>query len=685
MKILVVTSYNNGQVAPFVSEQVEGLRREGVKCDYFMLVGKGASGYLSNLKPLKEKIEKFNPDIIHAHYGLSGLLAKLKRKVPVVTTYHGSDTRGLRNRLLSTICSLLSRQNVFVSQRTHIPVARKKCHIIPCGVDTTLFVPRDKAESRSNLSLPQEQPLILFAGAYTDPVKNADLARAALRQVPNARLIELRGYSREQTAMLFSAVDLLLLTSLSEGSPQVVKEALACNCPIVSVDVGDVAWQTNGIDGCVIVPHNADIIAVAVKDCLTRGSRSMGRSRIFERGLDNNSVVKKIKNIYDKAKIHEHQSIVSKCSALTDTIECEETTARETITPLSGETEVLCITENNIDNLADEWDNLYAESPYSTVFQSRPFFKFMKTLHFWKPFGFAVKEDGKLQGVIIGFIQSEGGKIKRHFTRRAIVNGGPMLAKEITDVSLAALLNTCAKVLRRKAIYVETRNLKDYSNVGNAFKISQYKYCPHYNFLLKLDHELDSTHLFHSSIKRDLKTAYRQEVRIEQNPSIEDIREFYTLLHQLYSSRVKTPLFPWKFFEEAYRCPLFHYTIVKTPQGRVIAGMLIAITHGRSGHEWFIAHDPSAQKNLYPSAVAYDAAINYCYTNGLPLFDFMGAGRPNDGGYGVRDYKAKFGGELVEQGRFLRILNYPLYALGYFGVKIIRRSGRNRRFTNSLR
>ena len=125
MKILVVASNNRNSFAPFVMEQVESLRSIGCVVELFGIVGKGVKGYLSSLPELKQKINEFNPDVIHAHFGLCGLLANLQRIVPVVTTYHGCDINNIKLRPLSLPSLILSKYNIFVSKNqknnsTHI-------------------------------------------------------------------------------------------------------------------------------------------------------------------------------------------------------------------------------------------------------------------------------------------------------------------------------------------------------------------------------------------------------------------------------------------------------------------------------------------------------------------------------------------------------------------------------------
>ena len=196
-----------------------------------------------HLPQLKRTIEECKPDAVHAHYGLSGLFANLQRRVPVVTTYHGSDINDKRVLPFSKMAMRLSAWNIFVSQKTlEIAKPKKKHNLLPCGIDLTELQLTEKQEARRKMHLSLGKKFILFAGAFDNAVKNAQLAQEAIAQLddPNLELLELKGYSREEVTLLMCAADAFLMTSYAEGSPQVIKEAMACGCPIVSVDVGDV-------------------------------------------------------------------------------------------------------------------------------------------------------------------------------------------------------------------------------------------------------------------------------------------------------------------------------------------------------------------------------------------------------------------------------------------------------------
>ena len=301
MKVLIVASYNKNRFAPFIQEQADALAKVGCEIGYFGIRGKGVSGYLKQLPELKRKIKEFQPDIIHAHYGLSGLLANLQRRIPVVTTYHGSDINNTKARRFSKIAMKMSAYNVFVSQKT-LDLAKPKRNfvLLPCGINLEDYPVIDKLEARKQMGLDVQKKYVLFAGAFDNAVKNAPLAQQAVALLPDVELLELKGYSRQQVALLMQAVDCFLMTSFTEGSPQVIKEAMACGCPIVSVDVGDVKERIEGLGGCWIVP---DYCEENVTDRLRKAMRfkgkSDGRNRIIYDNLTNESVASRLFQIYE--------------------------------------------------------------------------------------------------------------------------------------------------------------------------------------------------------------------------------------------------------------------------------------------------------------------------------------------------------------------------------------------------
>lgn len=304
MRILVIGSFNKGSFAPFIVEQVEALKKQGCDIEFFGLQGKGLKGYLSNLPGLKRKIKEFRPNVIHAHYGLSGLLANLQRGVSVVTTYHGSDINDKVILRFSKKAMFLSAWNIFVSKKTlDIAKPKKRFSLLPCGIDFSELQLTDKVEARKKMHLGANKHYILFAGAFDNTVKNASLAKEALTFLENkeVELLELKGYFRDEVTLIMCAVDAFLMTSVSEGSPQVIKEAMACGCPIVSVDVGDVKERIAGIDGCFVAEtRDPQEIAELLKKAMAFDGKTNGRDKIIADGLDNRLVAERLLEIYQR-------------------------------------------------------------------------------------------------------------------------------------------------------------------------------------------------------------------------------------------------------------------------------------------------------------------------------------------------------------------------------------------------
>ena len=304
MKTLIVASYNKSRFAPFILEQAEALRRIGCEVEWFGLEGKGLKGYLRNLPLLRRKVHECQPDVIHAHYGLSGLFANLQRRIPVVTTYHGSDINDNKVLPFSKMAMRLSAWNIFVSPKTMgIVRPKKKFTLLPCGIDLCDLQLIEKTEARQKMGLDAHKRFVLFAGAFDNKVKDAPLAKetVALLNDKNVDLLELKGYTRDEVTLLMCAVDAFLMTSFTEDSPQVIKEAMACGCPIVSEDVGDVRERIEGVDGCYVAQtRETKELVELLKKALRFEGKTKGRERIITDGLDNSHVAKRLMGIYQK-------------------------------------------------------------------------------------------------------------------------------------------------------------------------------------------------------------------------------------------------------------------------------------------------------------------------------------------------------------------------------------------------
>ena len=303
MKILVVASYNKNRFAPFIVEQANVLNGMGCEVSFYGLQGKGFHGYLRNLSVLKRRIKEEKPDVVHAHYGLSGLLANLQRSIPVVITYHGSDINDKKVLPFSKLAMRVSAWNIFVSRKTmEIAKPKRKFMLLPCGIDLTELQLTERQVARKQMHLDVDKKYILFAGAFDNAVKNAPLAKEAVAQLddPDVELLELKGYSRDEVTLLMCAADAFLMTSFTEGSPQVIKEAMACGCPIVSVDVGDVKDRVAGVEGCFVAnSRDPKELTEWLLKAMQYEGKTNGREKIVTDGLDNCMVAAKLIELYN--------------------------------------------------------------------------------------------------------------------------------------------------------------------------------------------------------------------------------------------------------------------------------------------------------------------------------------------------------------------------------------------------
>ena len=308
----------------------------------------------------------------------------------------------------------------------------------------------------------------------------------------------------------------------------------------------------------------------------------------------------------------------------------------------------------------------------ATWFQTEAAYLFFVSLPtMMRPFAYGVAEDGVLKGVVVGFVTVEKDAFRQFFMRRAIINGGPLLAEDISTEALRLLLRRLREEVSKEAIYIEMRNFNDYSRWKDRFEACGFAYQPHLNFHLDCSEEAVIQRNMHESRRRQLRKGLASGAVIEEAKTEHEVMDFYRILEQLYRRKVKTPLFGLEFFLAFFRQEWGKYLLVKY-EGKVIGGMMCPILEGRTIYEWYVCGLDEPYREQHPSALATYAAMQYAVEHGLPRFDFMGAGKPGDD-YGVRAFKAQMGGQLVEHGRFLLIAKPLLYRIGVLGVAWLRR------------
>lgn len=353
-------------------------------------------------------------------------------------------------------------------------------------------------------------------------------------------------------------------------------------------------------------------------------------------------------------------------------------------------------TYNSISRSA--WSELVANSLTGNWFQTPEAYEFFCSLpELFRPFVVALPAESGLRGVCVGYISVEANPLKQFATRRAIIVGGPALANDCTNEEVQSLMENvkCKMEELGGAIYVETRNFNDYSRWREGFECAGFVYEEHNNFHIATESfaaaNVDNKNIDYSKVVnglmgknrvRDIKTSFRDGAIVIDHPTIEQVCEYYTILKNLYTTKVKTPLFPLSFFEKLYEQKNARFILVGLKRNEndnenqnedieIIGGTVCVAQEGWCLYEWFVAGRDGEWKSIFPSSVATYAGIRYAAENGMPRFDMMGAGTPKET-YGVRDFKARFGGELVEHGRYKCICKPLLYKCGELGVKLLK-------------
>jgi glycosyltransferase involved in cell wall biosynthesis len=301
IRVLVVTNLWPTQEDPgfgsFVQDQMESLRPLGVEYEVLFIDGRRSRwNYLLAFPEIWRRLKSFQFDLIHAHFGLAGLVARGQFRVPLVVTFHGDDVLGqprldgtitpmgrffqLSSFLLAPLASAVIVQSREMRRKLKLADAR----IIPCGINLDLFRPFDVEESRRALGLDHKKKYVLFAYNPAEARKRFDLVEAAValarKHVPGIEILQVRGKPHNDMPLYMSAADVLVVSSLAEGGPLVTKEAMATSLPVISVNVGDAVDLIHESDGNYMVPGEAQAIAEEIVDVCRKGKRSRGRERL---------------------------------------------------------------------------------------------------------------------------------------------------------------------------------------------------------------------------------------------------------------------------------------------------------------------------------------------------------------------------------------------------------------------
>ena len=314
MKVIFVASGNKtvGQVSSFVQSQHDSLQAAGLDMILFPVVGHGIKAHLRAAIELRRIIRQEQPDVVHAHYSVCGHVAAmarvlLQRKPKLVVSILGSfPTHSKKWRLVRFCIRHIWDKTIVKSQRTARQLG-EDVSIIPNGVNLDMFCPQDHLDARACVGFDADKRYVIWCSHPDRIEKNYALAQAAVELVKkeqdNVELLPIYNKTPQEVVQYMNAADCLLLTSVQEGSPNVIKEAMACNCPIVSTDVGDVRERLTGLDGCYILPEkdmqSPDALANLIGEAICYGKRIEGYYRIINDELTIQQVAKRIIACYE--------------------------------------------------------------------------------------------------------------------------------------------------------------------------------------------------------------------------------------------------------------------------------------------------------------------------------------------------------------------------------------------------
>lgn len=325
--IVAGSAVNKKRAAPtFVQSQAESLRRGGQEVFWAVMDDRtSVGGIIRNMTRLRGDVRKVKPSLIHAQYGsmTAAVAAAIKGDVPLVVSFCGDDLLGtpipgIKWRLRSRVSRWLGlwaavRAAAIIVKSANLlqvlpKMLRKKARVLPNGVNIDWFMPMDQCECRRKLGWPNDSRVVLFNVSQNEDQfrKNPELAKQSMdalaQRVPNVSLRVISSATPEEVRLAMNAADCLLVTSLQEGSPNIVKEAMACNLPIVSVPCGDVKERLKLVKPGGIASYNPDALAEAIKEVLNANRRSNGRDELIRQHLTTEHIQEQLSLVYDRVK-----------------------------------------------------------------------------------------------------------------------------------------------------------------------------------------------------------------------------------------------------------------------------------------------------------------------------------------------------------------------------------------------
>lgn len=323
-----------------------------------------------------------------------------------------------------------------------------------------------------------------------------------------------------------------------------------------------------------------------------------------------------------------------------------------------------------------QWRHFVEQHPQGNIFQTPEMAQLFASVRQYQPITlFATLGEQTLLGVLLGVIQKEQLGPLAMLSARTVIWGGPLILENppiAASTILDALLQSLVEAVKSKSVYIQFRNHFDLQPFREQFQAWGFDYQDHLNYLIDTSDPAQVRRNLSQSKWRQIQKSLKAGCQIIEPQQIEPVEQFYEILHRLYVTKVKRPLPGWPFFEDFFRNSLENrlgkYFLIEY-QGRIAGGIMCPITPQRTIYEWYVCGQDQDEAHIYPSVLATWAPIEYAARHGLKCFDFLGAGKP-DQDYGVREFKARFGGQQVNYGRFQRINHPTLYEMGKLALRV---------------
>lgn len=309
----------------------------------------------------------------------------------------------------------------------------------------------------------------------------------------------------------------------------------------------------------------------------------------------------------------------------------------------------------------DQWGQLARESSTATWWQTKEAYQLFFSLPDYRVEVVGVADKDALCGVAVIIRPQARTRVGQWLSRRAVVMGGVMVSDTISDEVYRRLM-AAIKEQTSDVIYVEIRNLCDHSAWRGVVAQDGWQYMPHLNIRIDTSNAQAAISRIGKSKRRRIESSVQKGVRVVEHPTMAQVREYYDVLRDLYIQRVHKPLPSWGTWERLYASDMCRYILIEH-EGRIIGGSVCVLWEGKVMYEWYACGRDDHRRVISPASLTKYAEIQLAERLGIAQLDLMGAGRPDEK-YGVRDFKAEFGGEMVEYGRYVYAHCPMVYKIG---------------------